>query len=459
MIELTSDALSYAQEHGAEYVEVRGETTEFLDVVVEDRGVVSSIGGLYNGIGIRAFYGSGRGYSATSFITKTSIERAVEEAVRMAKASNFGPKRAKPVEGRVENIKAPMKQDARELETDEKIKEVLALARSASKALGADYVKVHYLERFEDRTVATNYGLRLREIRPSIWIGLKAHGSAGWELDYEDGLVGGWETMKTIKKNFEEFSAELNFQKTDQEADELVLSPRASAQLFMDLILPPFLFPSEVIPETPPSGIRVEDDPGDTASYGFMPFDDEGVKGAQKPLIQSGKVISQLSTRSTDEEGGRARAEDFVHEPGPANTFTKLTADQKTTLPKDYYYVPYLEFLGKREPSDLIVAFSPLTVVYKGGTPIGFKKLVFKLYLKDLEVAGVEGSFASFGCLRELGGGRIPVAYGSETLLLRGASLDRRSAGISRRNGRIRCREAGSAGGRGVCLIHQEPQG
>ncbi|MGC8631977.1 MAG: metallopeptidase TldD-related protein [Thermoprotei archaeon] len=444
MIELTSDALSYAQEHGAEYVEVRGETTEFLDVMVEDKGVIHSIGGLYNGVGIRAFYGSGKGYSSTSFITKTSIERAVEEAVRMAKASNFGSTKVKALEGRVENIKASMKQDPREVESEEKIKDLLGLVRGVGKSLSANYVRLHYIERYEDRTVATNYGLRLRGIKPSIWIGIEGYGGDGWNLIYEDGAVGGWETFKAIKKNLESFTQDLNTQPTDQEAESLVLSSRASSQLFGDAILPRFILPSESnYTRLPIASLNAVDDPTDQQAYGFMPFDDEGVQGIPKELIKEGNLVGALTTRTIDENGGRARAQDFVHEPGPANTFTKITFAEKDSLPQSYYYVPYIYSIGNYNTVSDLIIYSPMTTVFKSGSPVGGKRLMIKINLDKLKVTGVEGSFGAFGCVRELGGGLIPITQGSEATVIGGASLDRRPIGVSGRNGGIRRRKAG----------------
>ncbi|WP_449461960.1 metallopeptidase TldD-related protein [Tardisphaera miroshnichenkoae] len=425
MIELTSDALSYAQEHGAEYVEVRGETTEFLDLLVEDRGVVHSVGGIYNGVGIRTFYGSGRGYSSTSFITKTSIERAVEESVRMARASNFGTIKVKPIEGRVENVKAPMKQDPREIDSQDKVKEVLALARAASKVTSAKLARVRYLELYEDRTLATNYGLRLRGIKPSIYVSIEAYGE-DWQLIYEDGYVGGWEVFKQIRKDVDEFYEQLSFSPTEAEAESVVLSPRAASHFIIDDVLPQYVFPNESsYDHFPLSNLEILDDPTIESGYGYMPFDDEGVKAEPIQLVAGGDVKRRLTTRELDEHGGRARAQDFIHEPGPANSNTKVMSSEKTSMPKDFYYVPFIYSLGSFNLGEVIWLYSPLTVVYKGGAPVGRKALRLGIDLSKVRLKGIEGESKSFGCLRNFGGGLIPIAEESEALLLEGETIDR----------------------------------
>lgn len=437
MIELTSDALSYAQEHGAEYVEVRGETTEFLDLMAEDRGVVHSVGGIYNGVGIRTFYGSGRGYSSTSFITKTSIERAVEESVRMARASNFNAVKVKPIEGRVENVKAPMKQDPRELDSQDKVKEVLALARAASKVTSAKLVRVRYLELYEDRTLATNYGLRLRSIKPSIHVSIEAYGE-DWQLIYEDGYVGGWEVFKQIRKDVDDFYEQLSFSPTDAEAESVVLSPRAASHFIIDDVLPQYAFPNEgSYDRFPLPNLEVLDDPTQESGYGYMPFDDEGVKAEPIQLVANGEVRRRLTTRELDDYGGRARAQDFIHEPGPANSNTKVVSSEKTSMPKDFYYVPFIYSLGSFSSGGIIWLYSPLTVVYKNGAPIGRKALRLGVDLSKLTVTGIEGEPKGFGCLRKLGGGLIPIGEESEALLVEGGVFDRGSARIRGRDGRL----------------------
>ncbi|MGC8601499.1 MAG: metallopeptidase TldD-related protein [Thermoprotei archaeon] len=428
MIELTSDALAYAQEHGAEYVEVRGETTEFLDLLVEDRGLVHSIGGIYNGVGIRTFYGSGRGYSSTSFITKTSIERAVEESVRMARASNFNGNKVKPIEGRVENIKAPMKQDPREIDSQDKVKEVLALARAATKVTSAKLTRIRYLELYEDRTIATNYGLRLRSIKPSIYLSVEAFGD-GWEMVYEDGYVGGWEVFKQIKKNLDDFHERLSFSATSDGAERVVLSPRAASQLMIDEVLPQFIFPQESPRNSfPLTNVVISDDPSYDEGFGYMPFDDEGVKAEPIELIANGEVKQRLLTRGLDEKGGRARAQDFIHEPGPANSNTKITVNDKTELPKDFYYVPYIYSYGPFDSGDRILIYCPLATVYRNGSPVGKRPIRLGIELSRLKVTAVEGGEGGFGARRKLAGGIIPVGEKSQQLLLEGETIDRRPA-------------------------------
>ncbi|MDP7975381.1 MAG: metallopeptidase TldD-related protein [Thermoprotei archaeon] len=437
MIELTSDALAYAQEHGAEYVEVRGETTEFLEVVAHAKGIMNTSGGIYNGLGVRAFYGSGRGYSSTSFITKTSVERAVEEAVRMAKASNFGGLRPEPLQGRVENVKEPYALDPREQEVEDKARKVLQLAKQLSKALNAPHISVRYLEKFEDRTVATNYGLRLRYTKPSIYLSFWT--SSDPFLNYEDGLTGGWEVFSTLKKRALEFSSLVSEAEPGNVESSLpvVLSGRATAQLLLDWILPSYVLPDwggpRIGSEVPLTrGLRIVDDPKEPSAYGRIPFDDEGVPSEPILLVQDGKLTAKLNTRSFHEKGGRARAQDFVHEAAPAPTTTIVDAGELSDPPLEFAYVPFLSNVAPAAPGNASpvaphVFLSPLTLVYKGSKIHNAGPIAFSIDSQSARLAAVSTPWdeaSSRGCIRPYGGGQVGCARKAPAALLGGARLD-----------------------------------
>jgi len=86
--DLMDKAIRHSQTIGADFVEVKGEdtTTRSIEVVNKETRTVSQIHNV--GIGVRAFCGKANGFSFSNMLDQESVFRAVETAVKIAKASS-----------------------------------------------------------------------------------------------------------------------------------------------------------------------------------------------------------------------------------------------------------------------------------------------------------------------------------------------------------------------------------
>src|SRR5512136_1237934 len=85
--DLAEMAIDYAVRMGAEFADLRIETSVGTNLIIMDGKTRTLNAELEAGCGIRAFAGGAWGFTATSVLTKKSLKSAVSSAVKMAKAS------------------------------------------------------------------------------------------------------------------------------------------------------------------------------------------------------------------------------------------------------------------------------------------------------------------------------------------------------------------------------------
>jgi len=85
--DLMEKTIQHALKVGADFAEAKGEDTMTRNIVAENKEIrtVSEIRNI--GIGVRAFYGKGSGFSFSNILDEKNVFRAVETAMKIARAS------------------------------------------------------------------------------------------------------------------------------------------------------------------------------------------------------------------------------------------------------------------------------------------------------------------------------------------------------------------------------------
>jgi TldD protein len=204
MIELLEELLG--EFSGVDYGELRFHERRSAQIAVRQGELETASSTVYSGVGVRAFYKGGWGFSSTSHLDKKGIKSAIHDAIRGAKASAKKDRvklgEAKLAQGRF----APKINDPLENHTFE---EKLALVlRTEEKLRSSDFITsagCSYVENLDHKYILTTDGARaeLIDSKPEFRVmGVAADGGERVEAFEALGATGGWQDL--FKKEPEE---------------------------------------------------------------------------------------------------------------------------------------------------------------------------------------------------------------------------------------------------------------
>jgi len=349
--DLASRTIDHAMRLGAEFADLRLESSQGTNIVVMDGKTKTVTAQLSNGCGVRAFIDGAWGFAVTNDISQPSLSAASESAVKMARVAKD---RAK-VKFKISSSRAQRAVEKYRCGTapsDVPMEEKVSLASSLDRSMrSADARIVSTNARYDDfegeRIVANSFGtlVRTRETWTlaacSAWAKSEGVIQRGHDAI---GMVGGYELMRT--ENALSLGAEAAAQ-----ALRLLDSKPAPAGKFVcvldnkmtgllaheafghaceaDAVLAgASVLEGRVGQKVACSEVTLADDPSIEASFGFFSHDWEGVKADKHVLIEDGVLKGYLhnlesSSRMGTEPSGSSRAQTYGSPPiiRMSNTF------------------------------------------------------------------------------------------------------------------------------------------
>lgn len=329
MEDLARAAIERARDLGAEFADLRIESTIGTNIDLMD-GRTKSVSALReSGCGLRAFIGGAWGFAATSVLTKASLAAAVASAVKMAKVAKARAKLefhilpSRAVRARDEY---PCKEKPSDVRVEEKLEFVRGLEKSM-RALDARIgsTNVRYGDLEAERVVANSFGTivvsRERWVVGSCSAWAKSDGVTQ-RGHASVGSVGGYELMRTDRASgigersaaqairlldskpvpAGKFTVILDNEMTGILAHEAFgHACEADAVLAGSSVLEGRLGQRVAKEE-----VSLIDDPTIRGSFGYFAYDWEGVKARRHVLIDEGVLKSFLHSIET---GSRMKAE------------------------------------------------------------------------------------------------------------------------------------------------------
>ena len=343
MEDLARAAINRALKMGAEFADVRIESSTGTNVIVMDGKTKTLSAFRESGCGIRAFTGGAWGFAATNGLTRSSVTAAAESAANMAKVAKAKAKiQFKVVPAKAVSIKEEYraKEKTVDVPMEEKVEFVMELdksMRSLDKRVTSTNARYDDLE--ADRVVANSFGTLSRTKERwlvaacSAWAkqeGVVQRGHAS------NGSVGGYELMRT------DYSTGLGVKAAEMAVRLLDSKPAPAGKhtVILDNIMTGLLaheaFGHACEADAVLSGasvlegklgkkvaderISLVDDPTVKNTFGYFALDWEGVKSQKHVLIENGvlkEFMQNLETgsRMNLASNGSARSQAYNSPP------------------------------------------------------------------------------------------------------------------------------------------------
>jgi len=341
--DLAELAIEHALKMGAEFADLRMESTIGTNILIMDGKTRTLNSEREAGCGIRAFVGGTWGFVATSVLTRSSLRSAAASAVKMAKAARAKAK----VQFEIEPSKAVIateeyrcKEKPADVTTEEKVSFALGLdgsAKSFDSRIGSTNTRYDDLE--AERVISNSFGTMVRT--KERWVGAacstwsKSEGVT--QMGHSSaGSVGGYELMRT--------SGALDLGKeAAAQAIRLLDSKPAPAGKFTcildnkmtgilaheafghaceaDAILAgASVLEGKIGKKVAAEGISLVDDPTVKDTFGFFSIDWEGVKARKHVLVDRGILVGfmhnlETSSRLGQKPNGSSRSQAFNSPP------------------------------------------------------------------------------------------------------------------------------------------------
>lgn len=341
--ELAEFGLEQALKMGAQFADLRIESTTGTNVLVMD-GKTRTLNSEHEaGCGIRAFVGGTWGFVATSVLTKTSLRQAAASAVKMAKAARAKAKiqfQIEPTKALIATEEYRCKEKPADVTTEEKVSFALGLDRSAKSfdpRIGSTNARYDDLE--ADRVTANSFGTRVRTKERwvlaacSAWSkseGVTQRGHAS------SGSVGGFELMRTAgalglgKEAAAQAIRLLDSKPAPAGKFTCILDNKMTGMLAHEafghaceadaIIAGASVLEGKIGSKVADEGICLVDDPTIKDTFGFFSVDWEGVKARKHVLVDEGVLVGYMhnlesSSRLGQKPNGAARSQGFNSPP------------------------------------------------------------------------------------------------------------------------------------------------
>ncbi|RLG06621.1 MAG: TldD/PmbA family protein [Thaumarchaeota archaeon] len=366
MDDLLRYAIDEALKLGADYAEARYQK-DLEEVILLKNGVPEiSARSIDEGIGVRVLIDGGLGFASTSELKRSSIRSIVRSAVSAARASTKLLKnRIKLAEGRLAQAKVEVKPRIRfdAVDLDAKIEFLKDIDGSVVEAGTRKGVKAasrfFELKRWDmEKHLLTSDGadvyLKIPRVMFEYFITLSSPGAGSIQRFEHLGESRGWEAVESwrlVERIPEEVSSIsrvlLEGVSPPKDPVDLILGPElvgiichesAGHPSEADRVLgreaaqggESYIRPELLGARIGSEKVTIVDDPTIPGSFGYQPYDDEGVEGRERRLIDSGVIKELLHNRETAaifgvESNGAARAAGYDYEPiiRMSNTYMK----------------------------------------------------------------------------------------------------------------------------------------
>ncbi len=326
----------------ADYVEMRHHRRESLNIVIKDGKVDALNNGAAEGVCVRVLVNKSWGFASTTILDRKNIEKALEEATSLAKASKPAKKREvnlAEVKSHKDSYITPMREDPRKADKEELVRLVVdadAEVRGFSKRMASDNISFNVVD--DDLAFLSSEGTQIsqRIVRCFGLVMATAREKGNISTAYES--IGAQSGLEVLKKN------PLNEagRTAAERADKLVSAKVVPSGVFpvilenkivgllaheavghcseADLVHSGSFLRDKIGKKVASDIVNLIDDGRFPSGLGTMMYDDEGVPTEKTVIIDKGVCQNFLHSRETAYEfgvkpTGNARAWDFEYDP------------------------------------------------------------------------------------------------------------------------------------------------
>ncbi len=375
--DLLISGLKEGEKLGASYVELRYQD-KYLANFRYRNGELTSTTGSREGICVRVLIDGSWGLSATNKTSEREIEESVQSAAKLAK--NSAPYKDSKVElAEIEIIEetaiSPRKKHLKELSTEEKLKMIIDAAKVTENMQLIKSLTINYNEVIDNRMIVTNEGTRVSwtDMKPTLMAyavameeGKMASGYTSWshtcgaeffDLHPMDEVVeeSAQKALKLVKASLP--PSGLSNLLLDQQLVGVFAHEAIGHTAEADLVQLGSFTQGKLNQKVCDENITIIDSPVLEGSKwmgaGWLPFDDEGVRGKTTHIIKDGIMTGYLTNRALAAElgievTGNARAYTFNDEPivRMRNTYIKsgdMTFEELCESIGNGYYLKSLQ--------------------------------------------------------------------------------------------------------------------
>ncbi len=338
------ELLAVGDKFGADYSEIRYQNKYLANIQFRDGEMNNSLGSR-EGIGVRVLSNGSWGFASTNLLKKGIMEQTVKNAIKLAEGSAKTKKKlVKLADTKIiqERHISPRKQMITDVSIDEKIARILEASKVREDFPLVKSLSVNYTEFIDHRIIVTNEGSRVEreDIKPTIIAyavaieeGKMASGFQSWchtmGAEFLD-LHPFDEVVKTAANTAEKL---VHAPLPPGGTHNLLLDPQLVGVLAheavghtaeADLVLAGSFTQGKIGEKVCDDRITLVDAPDKDGSKwngsGWLPVDDEGVKGRVANIITNGVMTDymtnrELATELDIEPTGNARAYTFKDEP------------------------------------------------------------------------------------------------------------------------------------------------
>lgn len=335
-------AIEKARAAGATYADVRVETVEENRLSIMDKELRGLVSGTETGFALRVLVGGAWGFASSNDLEPTSWRNALERALGLAKAASAH------IEEPVRLAEAPVlrkrvdwkaKKDPRTIAVQEKVELLRRMDEAVRRKPEIRNVTTAYTDATVSKQFLSSDGHDLQ------WSLVRSVAQAHFTAK-KDGQLAGRSTRVGATKGWELFADEDPVAKALVAAEATVkaLGARAAKGGRRTVIIDSELagvFAHEAVGHASEAdlvaagescfkgrmgkrlgieGLSIRDDSTVPGAFGSFPFDDNGVAGASKPILDDGVLVGYLADRQHAaglgvRPNGAARAQDFHSRP------------------------------------------------------------------------------------------------------------------------------------------------
>lgn len=337
---------SLTHNSGADHLEIRWFEGSSSRITYRKTDLQDSSSAFDAGGNVRAFSGGGVGFA--TFTHPDDMEKAVKDAVSLAKTlGNAGMKVAES-EAHQGEFTVVFDEDPRKVPLQEKLS---IMKGYASKALDVDKriisVNISYIEEITKRFYADSLGAAISQERVKCAVFANATAREGDKVRAQHETVLSTEGFKKCR-NLDELMRQAGLKAVAQlEANPVkagvypvVLNPRLTGTFIHEAFghlceadrvyrNPDFLKVMTMGRQFGRPVLNVSDGGGYDGRYGSFQFDDEGIKSSITPLIKEGRLSGRLHSRVTsgimgETPTGNGRCQSWQFPPIPRMTNTQI---------------------------------------------------------------------------------------------------------------------------------------
>lgn len=331
-------ALALAQDLGASYADARIETTDEQRISIQDGELRDVIGGIETGFGFRALVDGSWGFASSNDLGPASLRAAAEHAVALAKAGGTGTVALAPIQPIQARVHWKPRINPRDVSAEDK-QELLndmaaAVARPEVKSITTSYSDSLVSKRFlstDDARIEWSMARSVAQVHFTArrdghlaGRGTRVGGTRGWELFSREDPVA--KAERAAKSAVDQLGAPTpkGGRKTvviDPELAGVFAHEAVGHASEADLVAAgESCFKGRIGETLGIDGLTIHDDSTLPGAFGSVPFDDNGVPGQDKPIMEHGRLVGFLSDRERAAElgitaNGAARAQDFHSRP------------------------------------------------------------------------------------------------------------------------------------------------